>query len=251
MSTASNIAAPSVQSYGVLLLCLVTLIASWLWVRHEQINWHNIPEPPSRPAAKAMLLGDEQFSYRTLSLAIQNMGEVAGKSVSLRNYNYNRLTNWMYLLGAMDPHSNFVPFLASYYFSNVQDPDKLRHLVEFLAHTGEQPGENKWRWLGQAIAIARFDMNDQALALELAQELAAIGREQDLPAWTLQMPAFIMREQGDKQGAYELMFNILQSSADTLPPEELFFTRDYICARLLTPVQARSHPLCEYMKKGR
>lgn len=254
-AVATNNQSPStlLKAYSLLALSLLMVSALWFHSRDFQTRWNNVPPPPSSQNISTAGMGDTQLSYRLYALMIQSMGDTGGRIIGFDKYNYDNLTRWLDRISALDNRSSLLPFLASYYFSNVKDPDKLRALIGFLAKAGQKPtppnsAQQNWRWLGQAITLARFNLKDQELALDLAYKLANLD-EPNMPGWTKQMPAFILNNKGDKEGAYQIMLKILQSSAETLPPEELFFTRDYICTRLQTPEQARLNPLCQEAKK--
>ncbi len=87
-------------------------------------------------------------------------------------------------------------------------------------------------------------MGDLDLAYSLAQELASIEKE-DMPGWTKQMPAFILNAKGDKETAYAMLIELLKSSAQDMHPNEVNFTRDYICTRILEPSKAQANPICQ------
>lgn len=239
-----NVSRVKPLSSAVLCLSLLCVILSWFQLRPVQMQWGNIPPPPSSLSAPVIALGDTQWAYRIYAIFLQNMGEVSGRNISFTEYNYQNLTAWLRTLYSMDNQSSYMPFLAAFYYGNVKDPDKLRLMIDFLATVGERPGHNNWRWLGQAIALARFELKDNALALRLSYKLAALN-EPDMPGWTKQMPAFILNNMGDKAGAYTVMLKILQSNAEQMHPNEVFFMRDYICTRLQTDREARANPLCQ------
>ena len=57
--------------------------------------------------------------------------------------------------------------------------------------------------------------------------------------------AFIHEAKGDKKDAVSIMIEILKSEAETLPPQEVNYMRDYICNRILDEQEAAVHPLCQ------
>lgn len=213
-------------------------------MRDQHSGWSNVPPPPPEQTQSFIALGDQQLAYRIYGVMTQNWGDTGGRSTAFKEYNYSNLIQWFTRLSLMDQHSSFIPFLASFYFSNVRDDEKLRDVIGFLAQAGLRKGNQNWRWLGQAIALARFELKDQELALNLAYKLADIN-EPDMPGWTKQMPAFILNNQGNKQAAYSVMLRLLQSNAETMHPNEVLFMRDYLCTRLQTKQQAEQNPLCK------
>jgi tetratricopeptide (TPR) repeat protein len=228
----------------IFVFILICNIATWLYARDFQAKWFNVPPVPSVQGAEAFSVGDKAFSYRSFGIMLQNLGDTGGRSTALDDYNYDELSKWFLLLNKLDPESHFVPFLASYYFGAVQDTDKLYPLVDYLSVVGQRPGAQRWRWLGQAVYLARFEMNDLDFALELAHQLAKI-EDEDAPAWTKQMPAFVYNARGNKEEALAVMMEILRTSADKIHPNEVNHTRDYICNRLLEESEAAQYEFCE------
>jgi hypothetical protein len=228
---------------AVLLLATVLQVATWLYVRDTKGAWLGVPPVPGTAAIGAFFLGDRQFAYRASGIMLQNLGETGGYSVAPDDYDFTALKNWFLLADTLDPRSNFAPFLASYYYSTAKNPDNLGRLLDYLYVAGTHPGGHKWRWLAQGVYIARFEMHDLDTALKFAKALAALN-EPGMPAWTRQMPAFILNARGDREEALSLMIEMLKSNAETMHPNELNFTRDYICGHLLDPADAKIHPLC-------
>lgn len=225
-------------------LVLFLNVLTWFSARHVTGRWEGVPPVPGRAGITAFFLGDTQFAYRAAGIMLQNLGETGGRSEGLDKYDYNALRGWFFLADSLDPDSRFIPVLAAYYYGAVRDPEKLRPLLDYLYVAGSRPGEQRWRWLGQGVYIARFQMNDLDLALKFANRLASMN-DPDMPAWTRQMPAFILNARGDKKEALAVMMEILESGIGKIRPGELNFTRDYICTRILDPAEAATRPLCQ------
>lgn len=224
-------------------LVIALQVLAWLQVRTEQARWLNVPQVPGENGAAAFALGDRQFAYRTIGVMLQNLGDTGGRTTAFRDYDYDRLTGWFRLADKMDPHANFVPILAAFYFSSTDNPAQIVPLAQYLHDVGNSAEGQRWRWLAQAIYLARYKMNDLDKAYTWAQELAAIPRT-DMPIWTKQMPAFVRNAEGDKQAAYDIMIEIMRSGKNNLPREEMNTMQYYICKRILDEAQAAKDPIC-------
>ncbi len=209
--------------------------------------WGNVPPAPSQEFAATYGLGDKSFAYRVNGLAIQNLGDTGGRITALKDYNYERLAKWFFLEDSLDPHSEYIPYLAGYYFSATQNPKEYAPVLDYLALIGNRSDGEKWRWLAQAVYIARFLMDDMDKSLELANLLAQTKSE-NVPSWTRQMPAFVMTAKGDKDAAYALFLEILKSSASTMHPNEINSMKIYICTRILDAQDAAKNTLCQDIK---
>ena len=235
---------PSERYVQVLLAFALFLnIVFWFSARDIRQEWGNVPPAPDVKYAASYGMGDTSFSYRLNGLMIQNLGDTGGRVTALRDYDFEALARWFFVEDALDPHSNYIPYLAAYYFSDVQEPEKFRPVINYLKVVGRRPEGENWRWLAQAVFMARFKVNDMDLALELA-EILAQSQADDVPAWARQMPAFVLNAKGDKMGAYALMLQILKSGADKMHPNEVNTMKTYICTRILNEADARDNPLC-------
>jgi len=231
---------------AVFIFAVALNVVHWFSVREAQARWLNVPPVPSRNAALSMALGDAQLAYRINALMLQNLGDEGGRTTALKDYDYERLGQWFSLQDSLDERSNFIPFLAAYYYGAGQDASKFPPLIDYLAEVGRKPYPQKWRWLAQAVWLARFRMEDTDRALELAYDLSDI-KQPNMPIWARQMPAFIHAARGEKEAAYDMMLGVLRSGIESgdMHPNEINFMRDFICTRLLDMMQARKNPLCE------
>ena len=225
-------------------VALLINFAFWLSLRDMRPHWGNVPPVPKEKFAALYGLGDENFSYRLNGLMLQNLGDTGGRVTALKDYDYETLAQWFLLEDKLDPVSNYVPYLASYYFGGVQDAEKFRPVFDYLAKVGMRDEGVKWTWLVQAIYIARHRLGDVDKALELAHLLAQT-KNPTAPNWAQQMPAFVMNAKGDKREAYDLLVQTLKTSADRMDPSEVNATRAFICDQILEPSEAKDDPLCQ------
>ncbi|MCE7886327.1 MAG: hypothetical protein DYH13_02330 [Alphaproteobacteria bacterium PRO2] len=230
--------------YAFFSLLIALQVFAWLQVRTEQARWLNVPPVPGEKGAAAFALGDRQFAYRTIGVMLQNLGDTGGRVTSFEKYDYDRLAGWFNLADKMDPHANFVPMLAAFYFSATEDPVQIAPLADYLHRAGNSAEGERWRWLAQAVYLAHYKLKDFDKAYAWAQELAAIPRN-DMPMWTKQMPAFVRNAEGDKQAAYDIMIEIMRSGQHSLPREEMNAMQYYICKRILDEAQAAKDPICQ------
>ncbi len=227
-----------------LVLALIFNILFWFYGRGIQSQWTNVPPAPDDKYASAYGLGDASFAYRLNGIMLQNIGDTGGRVTSLKDYNYNDLSRWFFLQNQLDSSSDYTPYLASYYFGSVQEPEKFRPVLDYLMSVGLQTSGEKWRWLAQGVYLARYKMKDLDKALEMAKILANTPYEK-APGWVRQMPAFVMTEKGEKKAAYALLLEILKTSSQDLHPNEVNAMRAYMCSRLLTKEESEVNPLCQ------
>jgi len=213
---------------AVLLLFVGLQFAFWLQTKDIRPRLDIVPPVPGKIAVQALSLGDSQFYFRVLGLELQNMGDTFGRFTALYKYDFEKLYRWMELLDLLDRQSNYIPTLASYYFSQTQYKPDVRYMVDYLdQHAGDRPQE-KWWWLVQAVYLANHKLEDKDRAMSIANKLVGV---RDIPIWAQQMPAFIHEQRGEFEDARSIMESIQQDAKD-LPPGELEFMRIFVEERL-------------------
>lgn len=226
-----------------LTLAVILQFSVWLTLRPIQARWINIPPVPERLTASFSTLGDDQFAYRLYAMNLQNMGDEGGRVTALKDYDYNRLGDWLHLLDDMDAQSNFMPLLAAYYFGGTQNPLQLTPVVDYLAEVGRRGVSEKWRWLVQAIYLVRHRQGDMNKAMYLSEQLAKLPVP--MPVWARQMDIIAKSDMGDKATAKALIIEMLKSEGDKLPANEVNFLFDILCNRLQTEYERLSNPVCK------
>ncbi len=230
-----------------LYLCLVFAVflnvAFWLHSHRLSLHWPTVPQPPAERTVRTGFLDDAAFAYRVWGLALQNFGSV-GESQALKDYNFSHLVSWFRVMDALDPRSNFVPFLAAYYFSATQDASQLTGLIHYLEEVGARPEPGKWRWLAQAAYLARHRMHDTPEALRLAKKLGSVYRP-GMPLWTRNLEAMFTADLGDRQAAYLLALETLKGAGEQMSPSEYTATITMICESILTRDEAGKSPVCQ------
>jgi hypothetical protein len=217
-------------------LVLAALAAHAALAVHEggvQAGWTGVPSPPPAASAPLLTLGDEQLLYRAAGFGLQNMGDGGGRTTPLAAYDYGRLDRWLRLLDRLDPAADYAPTLAGWYFGQTTQPADLRRIVAYLTTIGARDPARNWRWLAQAVYLARHRLHDVPLALAIARHLAGLAGTQ-APLWVRQMPAFVLAEVGARAAARDLLETILATDPG-LPADERRFMRRLIDRQLSAP----------------
>ena len=207
---------------------LLLNILFWRGSSDLYAKWEGVPPVPSREGAVMMALGDPEFAYRLGAITLQNLGDSGGRVTPIKDYSYNMLGGWFWLLHSLDPASDHVPMLAAYYFGATRVPSDVAVVVDYLSKIGVNPVGSKWRWLVHAVFLARHRLSDPDLALDLAYKLSKMQPVGDtLPAWARQMPALILEDKGDREDARRLLKELLLS-AQAFHPNEINFMVNYL-----------------------
>lgn len=215
-----------------------------LGVRPERAQWGNVPDAPNMVAYQSSFLGDSSLAHRMVGMLLQNFGGSGGRVESIHEYDMHKVAQWLALGFELEERSNYLPFLAAYYFGATETKSELEPLIDFLAEVGRYDDDDNWRWLSNAVYLARFRAENFEKAVVLADELATMYKP-GRPALIAQMPAFIQLQIGDKDAAYAIMLELIKESSETMHPNEVNFMVDYICTRTLSPKKALENPLCQ------
>src|SRR5688572_18893035 len=122
--------------YFLFVAVLTAQIFVWAQIKDVRARWMNVPPITTEQVVTAFTLGDAQLAYRTIGLMLQNFGDSGGRVTAFRDYDYERLAAWLHLETELDPVSNYAPFLAAYYFSAVDNPQKISLLADYLHKVG-------------------------------------------------------------------------------------------------------------------
>jgi hypothetical protein len=172
-----------------------------------------------------MAFGDPVFLHRLFALTVQNAGDTGGRIVPIKNYDFSRVIAWLEVLEHLDPRSDFAVGMADGYFGQSQDVKNVEPIVRFMMRDVAIDPERKWRWLYNAIYLARHRLRDDSLALAAARQLAAYDF---VVPWATMTPAFILEDMGDFEGAAEVVRQTRRRFGTNLSPDEATWTASYL-----------------------
>lgn len=186
------------------IICIIGQLSFWHHTRSIQPDLGIVPDVPGKQAVHALTFGDNQFYFRLLAFNLQNAGDTFGRSTSLRYYDFNKLYHWFTLLDTLDPRSDMIPSMATYYFAQTQNTADVRYVVDYLYEHGTRDVAKKWWWLMQAIYLASHKLQDMDLALKVSQPLVNPA----VPAFAQQMAAVVREKRGEMDAAVAIMDEI-------------------------------------------
>lgn len=213
---------------ALLVALLVLQGASWNHTRHIMPEMGIVPEVPGERTVRALSFGDDEAFFRLLALSIQNSGDTFGRFTALYKYDYNKLYHWLHLLDGLDNESDYLPSMASYYFSQTQNIEDEHYIVDYLDEYTEGRAKEKWWWVTQAAYLANHKMHDTDRALKLAERLQGV---KGIPIWAQQLPAFIHEQRGEYGEAMSIIRTILDDPSQ-YSQGELNFMKYFIGERL-------------------
>lgn len=216
-----------IREYLVLMLLLVVQLGFWYGTKDMTPKMDVVPDVPGREAIHALTFGDDEFYFRILAFNLQNAGDTYGRFTSLRDYDFNKLYLWFNLLDELDPKSNMVPAMATYYFSQTQNTVDVKYVVDYLYDHSVRDVGAKWWWLVQSIYLTMHKLDDQDLALKVSAPLV----NEKVPVWAQQMAAVVREKRGEMEDALKIMETI-RDNAKEIKDSDLKFMTYFIKERL-------------------
>ena len=136
------------------------------------------PLPPSKLEMGVFSFGDKELLYRIYGFQLQNAGDTFGETTALQDYDYEKLEQWFYALDELDGQSEYVPSIAGFYYSVSQHADDNKHIVSYLTHFADRDPVKNWRWYATAAYIAKYKLQDDELAFNIARKLLNIDSKE-------------------------------------------------------------------------
>lgn len=230
--------------YSLLGVLILAQIGFWYKTKDITPPMDIVPDVPGREAIHAMTFGDDQFYFRVLAFNLQNAGDTYGRSTSLRYYDFNKLYHWFNLLDELDPKSNIIPAMATYYFSQTQNTADVRYVVDYLySHSTRDVGA-KWWWLVQSIYLAMHKLDDKDLALKVSAPLV----NDKVPVWAQQMAAVVREKRGEMADALRIMETIRDNATEIKDSDLKFMT--YFIKERLGSLNKKKPPTLKELKDG-
>lgn len=191
----------------------------------------DLPSAPAEQVLRGMAFGDEAALARALMLWLQAFDYQPGISVPFRRLDYARLTAWLDRILALDPRSQYPLLSAARVYTEVQDDDRRRAMIDFVRARFRADPERRWPWQAHAVFIARHRLGDPALALALAGELRRYATGPQVPGWARQMELFVLEDLGELESARILLGGLIASGAVSDPHEIRFLSERFEVAR--------------------
>lgn len=235
------------------LACFIFQIAFWQRTQNIKPPFEIVPPAPNKIITSALSLGDDEFLFRVLGMRLQNSGDVFAGFLALKEYNYSRIYDWMSALDKLNEKSNFVPALASYYYSQTQNHQDTIYIVNYLEEHALKNIDNyhNWWWMLQAAYIAKSKLKDDKKALDLSYKVAS-SKDKDAPLWSKQMPAFFHEQSGEGCLAFNVIDKLIKESENgkrQIDSEEMDLMRHFIKDRLKKLENGKFNPKKCRLKK--
>ncbi|MES2257611.1 MAG: hypothetical protein V4724_03780 [Pseudomonadota bacterium] len=178
--------------------------------------------PPAPPAALLQVanLGEPLATSRLLMLYLQAFDDQPGASIPLRELDYRKLGAWLERALELDPRSQYPLLAAGEVYGAVNDPERVRLMLDFIYRHFEQDPDRRWPWLAHAAVVAKHRLHDLPLARRYAQAIRLRATGASVPAWARELDA-LMRQDTDELDSARLVIGGLIDSGQIEDAHEL------------------------------
>ena len=188
-----------------IIIFFVAQICVWFFAHTIKPKYIITPFPPTKTEIEAMSFGDRQLLFRMLVFKIQNAGDAIGQYHNFNEYDYKKLRTWFEALDDIDSHSEYIPYMAAYYYSIVRNVEKSKIIADYIANYASADPQKHWRLMTTALYIYKTQVPHSE------NEIYAIGElllTQKIPMWAKALAAFFLKESGDICASYELIMKV-------------------------------------------
>lgn len=210
----------------VKLLLIISLILQLGWQLHlpgPQLKTRDLTTPPKVEVVRTLSLGDPVSSAKLLMLWLQSFGAQAGRILPYKQFDYNKLQEWLEIILKLDPSTQYPLLAASHLYVNVSDPQKKRHMLEFVYQQFFIDPQHRWMWLANAAVLARHRLKDLPLALKYAKAITD-NATPNMPRWAREMQIFILEDMGEFERAQLIVGGMLEKGYVTEPDQIRFLS---------------------------
>jgi hypothetical protein len=203
-----------------------------------QLSWHSrqqpigarandLPYPLSARAYVIASLGEPVMAAKLLNLWLQAFDNQPGISIPLHALDYSVVTQWLDTILELDPNGDYPMLAAARVYGSVNDRAKQRAMTDFIFEKFTQDPDKHWRWLANAVIIAKHELKDMQLALKYAEALADSTTSENVPYWAKDMKIVVLEDMGEIEAAKVLIGGLIASGKIT-DPNELNFLQNKI-----------------------
>jgi hypothetical protein len=115
--------------------------------------------------------------------------------------------------------------LASRVYSQTRAKDRLKIILEYIDRTFMLNPQLHWRRLAEASVIAKHQLGDLQLALQMADKLSSQPASVEMPRWARDIQFILLGDMNEFETAIAIIVALLQSDAVN-DPDELYFLQE-------------------------
>jgi hypothetical protein len=214
-----------------------TVIVILLFALAAQLGWHSqqpivaravdLPHPMSSRAYVIASLHEPLMVAKLLNLWLQAFDNQPAVSLPLHALDYNIVIKWLDTILELDPDGDYPMLAAARVYGSVSDHKKQRAMMNYIYEKFRQNPNKHWRWLANAVIVAKHELKDMPLALKYADALANRPTSENVPYWAKDMKIIVLEDMGEIEAAKVLVGGLI-ASGEITDANELIFLQNKI-----------------------
>ena len=218
---------PIVQVPKMILTGFLILFAAQIFVhQYFALNQANTYRPLSEPydsnIYRSLSMGSEQLFSYLLAIRLQLHDNQAGRHIRYREIDYTRLVKWLDQIHRLNGRSEYPMMLASRVYSQTRDKGRLRIILAYIDRAFMRNPQLNWRHQAEATVIAKHQLGDLDIALQMAQKLSDQPESVNMPRWARDMQFLLLGDLNEFETALVVIEALLLSGAVKDPDEKRF-----------------------------
>jgi hypothetical protein len=185
-------------------------------------SYRPLDKPLSASVYRGISMGSEQMLGYLLAIRLQLHDNQVGQHFRYSLIDYEVLLDWLELISAISPRSEYAMLLASRIYSQTSDPDRLRQILAFIERRFDENPQLHWRRMAEASLLAKHKLNDLDRALQIAEKIALQPTSVQMPQWARDFRFLLLAELNEFESAIAIIQALLQSKAIADPDEKRF-----------------------------
>jgi hypothetical protein len=185
-------------------------------------NYQPLDQPLSAAVYRGIAMGSDQLLGYLLAIRLQLHDNQAGRHFRYSLIDYDVLLDWLELISAISPHSEYTMLLASRIYSQTSDPHRLRQILAFIERRFDENPQLHWRRLVEASLLAKYKLHDLERALQMAEKIARQPASVEMPQWARDFRFLLLAELNEFESAIAIIQALLQSKVVADPDEKRF-----------------------------
>lgn len=207
---------------GFILVLGVQLISHNYSVSDQSERYRPLARPFDATIYQGLAMGSEQLFSYLLAIRLQLHDNQSGRHIRYRYIDYYLLINWLDEIHQLNPRSEYPMMLASRVYSQTKDKQRLRLILNYIDRAFMAEPQLHWRHQAEATVIAKHQLDDLELALQMAQRLADLPQSILMPRWARDMQFLLLGELNEFESALVIIDALLKSDAVNDPDEKRF-----------------------------
>jgi tetratricopeptide (TPR) repeat protein len=188
----------------------------------NMISYRPLSTPFDSSIYRGLSMGSERLFSYLLAMRLQLHDNQAGKHIRYSQIDYELLVRWLDQIYRLNPASEYPIMLASRVYSQTRDKARLRIILDYINRTFMLDPQLHWRHLAEATVVAKHQLGDLSLALEMAEKLANQPPSVVMPAWARDIHLILLGDLNEYETAIAIIGELLNSDAVNDPDEKLF-----------------------------